>query len=147
MNGEPLELPVVGFADRGEGHYGRSQLVSCQRSLYQVAGLRIEMSRNFVEGHDLTSPFGAAQDHRPPFMPTISICALYTVAGSEANRSLASQHQHEGSGRFAHGVTRRAAFWRQCPTAVEWKGRDPRRAFGPNNRLEYVTWVTDGGTN
>jgi hypothetical protein len=33
------------------------------------------------------------------------------------------------------------------PTGVEWKRHDPDRAFGPNNRHEYVTWVTDGGTN
>src|SRR5690349_298043 len=28
MNGEPLELPMIGFADRGESNHGRSQLVS-----------------------------------------------------------------------------------------------------------------------
>ena len=65
------------------------------------------MSRNFVRGMTSPPPLGVAQDHRPQFMLTISICALYTVAGCEANRSLALQHQHEGSGCFAHGVTRR----------------------------------------
>ena len=39
------------------------------------------------------------------------------------------------------------AVWRECPTARGVERRDPRRAFGPNNRHEYVTWITDGGTN
>src|SRR4029078_4066294 len=65
-----------------------------------------------LRGTTSPPPLGVAQDHRPPFMPTISICALYTVAGCEANRSLALQHQREGSGRFAHGVTRRCVLAR-----------------------------------
>src|SRR4029079_13712646 len=73
MDGEPLELSMVGFADRGECNHGWSQLVSCwrgfesavlvyflprvfQRSLNQAAGLRTNVFGNFVEGHDLTSP-------------------------------------------------------------------------------------------
>jgi hypothetical protein len=39
------------------------------------------------------------------------------------------------------------AFWRECPTSMQCKRHDPRRAFGSNNRHEYVTWVTDGGNN
>jgi hypothetical protein len=39
------------------------------------------------------------------------------------------------------------AFWRECPTARGVERHDPRRAFGPNNRHEYLTCITDGGTN
>jgi hypothetical protein len=39
------------------------------------------------------------------------------------------------------------AVWRGCPTARGVERHDPRRAFGPNNRHEHVTRITDGGTN
>ena len=36
------------------------------------------MFRNFVKGHDLTSPLGVAQDHRPPCMPmNVCNCSLF----------------------------------------------------------------------
>lgn len=110
MNGEPLEFSRVCFTHCSKSHYCRPQLRPdrCgikmptfvqllprlfQRSFDQMAGIRIEMFGNFVEGHDLTFPVRSGSGSPSPVVSMIFLaCTLshHTTGSESLSRSATS---------------------------------------------------------
>jgi len=105
------------------------------------------MSRNFVEGHDLTSPVRSGSGSSSPVyaddLDLRTVHCLRDVKRIAVSHCNISTRVPDASPMELLGD----AFWRECPTARGVERHDPRRAFGPNNRHEYLTCITDGGTN
>jgi hypothetical protein len=113
MDSKALELFRVRFTHRSKSYYCCSELRPnrrgvepvapiqllpslFQRSFDKAARVRIQMSGNFVEGHDLTSPLGVVQNHRPPSVNDLVICIVtHPATRSESlSRTATSFVQH-----------------------------------------------------